>query len=397
MYDRYDHEEKPTEVTYYPTDDGGSNNKKPRKNNAAVKAIGMILLCAAISVGSVSAYKAVEENSTENTTKSDNSASAETKISESSSDSAKSLIELASKENALSIPDIYKKITPSVVGITSAVSGGTQTGTGIIISEDGYIITNAHVVDGANQVTALLNDGTQIGAVIVGSDSQTDIAVLKINKTGLTKAEFGNSDDLEVGELAIAIGNPLGEQFTNSTTAGIISALNREVTIEDKQLSLIQTDAAINNGNSGGPLVNSYGLVIGITSAKISTEFAEGMGFAIPINNTIPIVNDLIQNGYVTGRPLIGITGENIDSMMSKFYQIPEGIYVRSVSSGSPAQKAGVMAGDVIIGINDKDIKTMSELNEIKDDYKPGDTITLKLYRNNTEMTVSVVLGEATN
>ena len=401
MYNNYNQNEKPTEVSYYPVEDLISPKKK--KPNVFAKVLGVIVCAAVISLGSIGGYIAFTGNDSNYSVDSEgnvdtNSSNDKSTQSNGSAktDDKKSLIQLAAKKDAMPIPDIVKKVTPSVVGISSEMAQGTATGTGIIMSQDGYIITNAHVVDSASKVTVVLSDNTEIGATIIGCDTKTDLAVIKVSKTGLSTAEFGSSDDLEVGELAIAIGNPLGFELSGTVTGGMISALNRQITIEDKSMTLIQTDAAINPGNSGGPLVNSYGQVIGINSAKISSNYAEGLGFAIPINSAIPIVNELISNGYVTGRPLIGLSGEDITYVMSRYYNIPKGVYVRFINENSSASKGGVKVGDVIVAINGTDITTMNELNKIKDTFKPGDTIKLKVYRDGKNLELPVVLSEAT-
>ena len=295
------------------------------------------------------------------------------------------------------LTEIYEKVLPSVVGVSCTLRTGTATGTGIIISEDGYIITNAHVVEDAISVMIVDNDMNEYEAEIIGSDTQTDIAVLKIDKTGLTPCEFGRSGDVKIGELAVVIGNPLGFDLYGTMTDGIISGLNRTITIGDRTMTLIQTSASINQGNSGGPLINAYGQVIGITSAKVSSTYGENLGFAIPIDDAIPIIQDLIQYGYVTGRPLIGISGEDITPFMSLYYRLPEGVYVRFITPGSGAEAAGIQAGDIIIGLNGDTITTMSELTDEKNNFKAGDTVTLTIYRNGQSMDVDVVLGEVTS
>ena len=237
--------------------------------------------------------------------------------------------------------DIYKKVNPSVVSVISTTSEGTGSGSGVIMSKDGYIITNNHVVDGAQSVSVQLSDGTSLDAEIIGTDEQTDLAVIKVTPTSdLTAAEFGDSDELEPGEYAYAIGSPGGVQFANTITGGRISAINRDLTVNDRVMTLIQTDASINNGNSGGALINKYGQVVGITSAKLSgnafgSATVEGMGFAIPINTAKDIVDELIQNGYVSGRPSIGITGQNVESADGKV----SGVQVYSCASCSPSKK----------------------------------------------------------
>jgi len=393
------------EVAYYPP-----NSQKPPKKKGKAKRIFkgfVIVLCVmVISVGSIAGYKAIKENAFDIpflNTKSDSSSISDTnnsKTDDSKTDKDKpSLLQLAGKENALSVPKIVEKVSPSVVGISCKYPQGTATGTGIIMTADGYIITNGHVVQDATEITVVIsNDGKleENKAKLVGIDIKTDLAVIKVDKENLTPAEFGKSNELQVGELAIAIGNPLGFELSGSVTGGIISALNRELTIEDKQLNLIQTDAAINPGNSGGPLVNSYGQVIGITSAKISSSYAEGLGFAIPIDEAKPIIDDLIAFGYVKGRPTLGISGEEITDVIARYYNLPQGIIVRFIEPDSGASKANIKLGDVIIGIDDKPITTMAELNKIKETHKAGETVKLGIYRDGKNIDVDVTLNEAT-
>ena len=307
------------------------------------------------------------------------------------------LEQLAAPEDAMSLPDIYDKVAPSVVGVSCTLRNGSATGTGIIISEDGYIITNAHVVEDAVSVMIVDSEMNEYSAEIIGSDAQTDIAVLKIDETGLTPCEFGSSSNIRIGELTVVIGNPLGFELYGSMSSGIISGLNRSITIGEKKMTLIQTTASITNGNSGGPLINAYGQVIGITSAKVASIYGENLGFAIPIDNAIPIINDLMKYGYVTGRPMIGISGEDITSIMSMFYRIPEGVYVRFITPDSGAELAGIKAGDIIIGADGETVTTMDDLNEIKNRFSAGDTITLTIYRDGESMDVDVVMTEVTD
>lgn len=310
------------------------------------------------------------------------------------------------------------KILPSIVGIkieynvtskipvfgTQAQSTATATGSGIIISEDGYILTNNHVVSSgesesyyqvseATKVSVtLFNDTTEYEAKIVGTDEQTDLAVIKIDKKDLPKAEFADSDSIKVGEFAMAVGNPLGLQ--SSITCGVVSAVNREITDTDgKKYTLIQTDAAINSGNSGGALVNSEGKVIGVNTLKLSGEDIEGMGFAIPINSTTDITSQLIQYSKVK-RPYIGITGMDLDEKLAKENHLVEGIYVKSIDDFSAAEKAGLKPGDVIIEADGKKIKTMDELTEIKNSHKIGDEISVKVNRDGQEKDLTLKLGE---
>lgn len=309
---------------------------------------------------------------------------------------------------------VANKVLPSIVGITveykvNSMFGGSSTanasGSGIIVTSDGYILTNNHVVNSSSsssyyQITEatgvkvkLYNDDTEYTATVVGSDSQTDLAVIKIDKTGLTAAELGDSDAVQVGEFAMAIGNPLGLQ--SSISCGIISAKNREVQDSETKTTynLIQTDAAINSGNSGGALVNADGKVIGINTLKLSGTGVEGISFAIPINSTISVYEELKTNGKIA-RPYIGISGIDVDEAKSQKYNLVEGVYVQSVENFSAAEKAGLKAGDVIIQADGIDIKTMDELNTIKNKHKIGDKMTLKINREGTEKEITLTLQE---
>ena len=290
--------------------------------------------------------------------------------------------------------DIYKKVNPSVVSVISTTSEGTGSGSGVIMSKDGYIITNNHVVDGAQSVSVQLSDGTSLDAKIIGTDEQTDLAVIKVTPTSdLTAAEFGDSDELEPGEYAYAIGSPGGVQFANTIPGGRISAINRDLTVNDRVMTLIQTDASINNGNSGGALINKYGQVVGITSAKLSgnafgSATVEGMGFAIPINTAKDIVDELIQNGYVSGRPSIGITGQNVESADGKV----SGVQVYSIDSRAKAASEGLQVGDVITAVDGTPTPDMDKVNELKQDKKAGDKLTLSVYRISTGKTLNITI-----
>ena len=290
--------------------------------------------------------------------------------------------------------DIYKKVNPSVVSVISTTAEGTGSGSGVIMSKDGYIITNNHVVDGAQSVSVQLSDGASLDAEIIGTDEQTDLAVIKVTPTSdLTAAEFGDSDELEPGEYAYAIGSPGGVQFANTITGGRISAINRDLTVNDRVMTLIQTDASINNGNSGGALINKYGQVVGITSAKLSgnafgSATVEGMGFAIPINTAKDIVDELIQNGYVSGRPSIGITGQNVESADGKV----SGVQVYSIDSRAKAASEGLQVGDVITAVDGTPTPDMDKVNELKQDKKAGDKLTLSVYRISTGKTLNITI-----
>ena len=305
-----------------------------------------------------------------------------------------------SANDGLSGEEIYAKVSPSVVSIQAVnlTSGEGGTGSGVIMSADGYIITNNHVVVDENtgvqqdKITVYMSDGTSFPAEVIGLDEQTDLAVLKIGPAGttLTPAEFGDSNSLLVGEEVYAIGSPGGLDLANTITGGHISALNRDITIDDRVMSLIQTDAAINPGNSGGALINKYGQVIGITSAKLGISYYEGLGFAIPMDTVKPIVDELIQNGYIAGRPQIGISGQNVSEQQSAAYGIPQGVRVINVDSRSNAAAAGVQANDIITGINGTEVTDMDGVNAVKDELSAGDKITLTLYRMSTGKTLTV-------
>lgn len=309
---------------------------------------------------------------------------------------------------------VAQKVLPSVVGIKVEYSvssifyknmsnTATAEGSGIIISEDGYILTNNHIVNTSSNSTyyevgkankvivTLYNDETEYEGTIVGTDEQTDLAVIKIDKTDLAAATLGNSDNVQVGEFAMAIGNPLGMQ--SSVSSGMISAVNRKVTTDGNTYTLIQTDTAINSGNSGGALVNSKGEVIGINTLKMSGSGIEGMGFAIPINSAKPIYEQLIQYNKVK-RPYIGISGRDLDEKTAKANNLVVGIYILSIDEFSAAEKAGLKIGDVITAIDGKNITKMDELNEVKNTHNIGDEIKLKIYRNGSEKEISVILQE---
>jgi serine protease Do len=317
--------------------------------------------------------------------------------------------------NSVSIAQIAKKTGPSIVGIRMVVTtqpnqffniDGEQSaieGSGIIIRKDGYIMTNYHVVQYADPRNANRQKGTlevflpdkrQAQAKFIGGDPLNDLAVIQINLKNLPLVELGDSSRLEVGELAVAIGNPLGLEFAGSVTSGVISALNRTVSIEDRTLNLIQTDAAINPGNSGGALVNSEGKVIGINTIKISVSGVEGLGFAIPINDAKPIINQLIQYGYVKGRPLIGISGQDITESMARYYRLPVGVFIVSVSPNSGAARAGIRKKDIITGFAGKKVSTMREITQIKRSYKAGDSASAEIVRGKRKLNVTVTFTE---
>lgn len=295
----------------------------------------------------------------------------------------------------LALPDIYKKVIPSVVSITATSGSSTSTGTGIIMSSDGYIITNYHVVSSAQQIVVLLTDGQEYAACRVGGDETSDIMVLKIDATDLTPAEFGDSDAAEVGDSVVAIGDPLGIELRGTMTDGIICGIKRDVDVGDRTMSLMQTNAALNSGNSGGPLVNMEGQVIGINTVKLSsTGFTtvEGLGFAIPIDSAKPIVDELVEKGYVTGRPAFGFDVEQLESRISLYYDLPGKLYIRSVEPNSDAYAQGIRSGDIITAIDGQEVYTVDEFNRIKNEYSAGDQIPLTIFRSGHIYEVTVTL-----
>ena len=301
------------------------------------------------------------------------------------------------EEDALCLQDIYSSVIDSVVSISSMTSSGTSSGTGIIMSQDGYVITNHHVITGALVISVLTNDNQEFEAALVGSDEMSDLAVLKIDARGLKAAEFGDSSKLRVGDSVVAIGDPLGVQLRGTMTNGIISAINRDLTVGDRTMTLIQTNAALNNGNSGGPLINCYGQVIGINTVKMSSYYTatasvEGLGFAIPISVAKPIIDELIENGYVAGRPAIGISGDSLPSYYRTYYRLPDGVYVTSVNEGSDAKAKGIREGDIVTAINGERISSIDELNTVKNQYAAGDEVTLTIYRSGAYYEVTVTL-----
>lgn len=437
-----------------------NNVPKKKKRHIGLKALAVVLSFLVVGGGSIQVYKHFSDNkvsisnyknddsSDDDKDKDDDSniSQSDTKksnLKDNNEENLPSLIELASRSDAMSIPDIVDSLMPSVVGVSATFeynpssqsynpfsefgfggfggydygygNGGssaqklTGTGTGIVISKDGYIVTNAHVVYDSSEyncgeaveVSVLFSDDSEKEAKIIAYDEETDIAVLKVEATDLTPATFGDSDDIRVGELVVAIGNPLGFDLFGSVTSGIVSGLDRQISINEKNMNLIQIDAAINAGNSGGPLVNSCGQVIGINSAKMSSSYSsseasiEGLGFAIPIDEAKKIIDDLINFHYVKGRPQIGINTKDVTETVSRYYNMPMGVYVAGVQEGSTAEFAGLKVGDVIIGINGEAVTNSEELNEEKNKYSAGEEITLTVTRGGEDIEIKLVLQEA--
>ena len=294
----------------------------------------------------------------------------------------------------------YKKVANSTIGVVCYEEGFSDDpaseGTGIILSEDGYIATNSHVIGDSRSlysVQVVTPDNQKYTAKVIGYDSRTDIAVLKIDAKGLTPAQFCSSEYLEVGQDVIAVGNPGGMGFQNSLTRGIVSALDRELDLS-AQVSYIQTDAAINPGNSGGPLCNMYGQVVGINTAKISASSYEGMGFAIPSVLVKEIADDLISHGYVSDRVRLGISGQAVSSSMMQYYHIPTGILVGEIAEGGPCDGSGLQMNDVITAIDDEEVESFADVYGILAKHQPGDKVVLQVYRTSTgkELEINVTL-----
>lgn len=308
---------------------------------------------------------------------------------------------MSSTQGALSVSEIAKRVGPAVVGVsvksqsTPDMFGNSKNqdgmGSGIIINDEGYILTNYHVIDGATQVSVILNNKKEVSAKIINYDASLDLAIVKIteNIKMPAVAELGTSKDMQVGDPVVAIGNPLGKELLGSVTSGIVSATNREIEVGSEKQSLIQTDAAINPGNSGGALVNSAGQVIGINSAKMGGNGVEGLGFAIPIDIVKPKIDSLLK-------PIlkIGISGRDITDDIAKKYKVPAGVYVVQVQEFSPSEKCGLQSGDIIQKFDGKAIKSVSDLNKIKGEHKSGDTIKVDISRDGSTKTLNLKLSE---
>lgn len=319
--------------------------------------------------------------------------------------SATNVTYAVSPEGAQTPRMVYENNAKSVVAVSSTIRStvygqtreGTSSGSGFIISDDGYVVTNRHVVEGATDVTVTLSTGDEYTAKVIGSDSLNDVALLKVEATGLPAVKLGSSDKLAIGDMVCAIGNPLGS-LTATLTVGYVSGKDRQVTTDNSTINMIQTDAAINSGNSGGPLFNMYGEVVGITSAKYSGTTSsgasiEGISFAIPIDDVMSIIDDLQEYGYVTGAYL-GVTVTDTDAAAAKLYGMPTGAYVNSVEDGGAADRAGVQPKDIIIGLGDTDISNRTELTRVLRHFKAGDTTTITVIRSGERMTMDITLDE---
>lgn len=419
------------------------NNINPTsKKHTVLKIAASLMAMTLVSASSIGVYHNIVFANEKNVV----TESAETAVKETVKAQNVSTFKIDSSEKGvLTTEEIVQKVMPSVVGIKSEFeldanefegSGGyggfggfrdfgdifgfgdsygshipqenpIGTGTGVVISEDGYVVTNAHVIydsvngyELASEISVLHGDDSYI-AEVIGYDVDCDLAVLKIEADGLTAAELGNSDELNLGEDVTAIGNPLGLDLMNTVTKGIISGLNRNITINDKTMNLIQTDTAINSGNSGGPLINKYGQVIGINSSKMSSgglgeASVEGICFAIPSNKVADVVEDFMNYGYVKGKPQLGITCRDVTADISQMYGMPIGVYVIEVSEGSAAETAGLKKGDIITAVDDTAITNSVELTAKKNLHTAGEEIRLTFMRNGEEMTITLTLDEQT-
>lgn len=418
------------------------NTAKKKKKHTGLKVTAFLMAMAIVSGGSIATYRGINGEFSNNSSSSSDSDLNETdsakkdKDKKSDSISAENVSVIkpsAADGQELTTEEIVEKVLPSVVGIeskftvtpqggsyyydfgfgfggnnTPSTTEATATGTGVVITENGYIVTNAHVIYDSEynsglskDITVVLNGEDRYEAEVICYDRDCDLAVLKIDETGLTAAEFGDSDNLKLGEAVTAIGNPLGFDLMNTVTRGIVSGMNRQITINDKAMNLIQTDAAINSGNSGGPLINKYGQVIGINSSKMSASYSqtsiEGIGFAIPSNEVSKIIDDIMEYGYVTGKPQLGISCQDVNETVSQMYNLPVGVYITEVTEGSAADEAGLRSGDVITAVDEKEVKTAEELNIEKNKHEAGDSIEITYVRSGKTEKTDVVLDEYIN
>ena len=309
-----------------------------------------------------------------------------------------SSVDNSPQPGGLPLQEIYLKSIDSVVSISCQLYGGSSSGTGVVLTSDGYIVTNAHVVEDAQSVTVRLTDERVLPARLVGADEVSDLAVLLVDAQDLVPAAFGESDSLRVGDTVVAIGDPLGVELRGTLTDGIVSAINRDVMVDGRPMTLIQTNAALNSGNSGGPLINCYGQVIGINTMKISAftnqAGVEGLGFAIPSATVKDVVDQLIRQGYVSGRPTLGLEGESLSLFYQHYYRLPEGLYITYVAPGSDADTKGIERGDILISINDTRITTAQDLSSLLYNCKVGDVVKAIVYRGGYQYELQLTVAE---
>ena len=312
-----------------------------------------------------------------------------------------SLENIVQVPGAISWQEVYEKVMPSVVSITCFDGRSVSTGTGVVMDVGGYIITNAHVVEDAEQIRALLTDGRELEARCVGADMLSDLAVLRVTASGLIPAEFGDSDALRVGDEVVAIGDPLGVELRGIMTDGIISGINRDIRSGNRTMTLLQTTAALNSGNSGGPLVNCYGQVVGINTMKIgdyaSSAGVEDLGFAIPITSVQTVLEQLANQGYVAGRPDLGLTGESVSTFYQFYYRLPAGILITAVDPDSDAAAKGIARGDILCSLGGKNLTSLDVLEQIVYASAVGDELEAVVFRDGMEYSVTIVVGEDKN
>lgn len=302
----------------------------------------------------------------------------------------------AAPAEELAYQDIYQKCIPSIVSVLTTSSKSSSFGTGVVLTKDGYIITNYHVIQGGSSVDVVLHNGKSYPALLVGGDQTNDLAVLKIKADDLAPAEFGNSDALQVGDGALAIGNPLGEELRGTMTDGIISAIDRDVRSDGNTMTLIQTSAALNSGNSGGALINMYGQVVGITNMKMMSDYdtIEGLGFAIPSTTVKAVSEELLSTGHITGRPTLGFTGYSLTPAEARRQELVPGVYVSSVEEKSDAWAQGLRSGDVVTECNGQAVSSVEEVNAIKVNFHAGDTLAFQVYRDGEYLEMNILLVE---
>ncbi len=303
------------------------------------------------------------------------------------------------QQGGLSLQQIYSQTIDSVVSVTCTTDTGISTGTGVVVSESGYLVTNSHVIEGARQLRVLLSDGSTLDAQVIGTDKMSDLAVLYVETAGLCAAVFGDDSALRVGDIVVAIGDPLGTQLRGTMTDGIVSAINRNISVGGRTMTLIQTNAALNEGNSGGPLINCYGQVIGINTMKIgdnvSDSGVEGVGFAIPSTTVKEVVDQLIEKGYVPGRPSMGIAVQALSAFDQMYYRLPPGLYITQVEQGTDAEAKGLLPGDILTSLNGQRLTNVEMLQRLLYSYAAGDTVTAGIFRDGAQYQLQLQLNEA--
>lgn len=396
----------------------GTGSTQPRKDHRGTVAVLLILAIVAISLfGVVRSLKKADSNSTPSgynsplifqpsvSTEPEDTTAATDPPQKVAPDSTMELqqapatVDNVPQSGGLSLQEIYEQCIDSVVSISCTLSSGSASGTGVVLTANGYLVTNCHVVEGAQSISARFTDERELPAQLVGADSVSDLAVLYVQAEDLTPATFGDSSTLRVGDVVVAIGDPLGIALRGTMTDGIICAVNRDIESDGRVMTLIQTNAALNSGNSGGPLINCFAQVIGINTMKISafTDSAgvEGLGFAIPSTTVKEIVDQLISQGYVSGRPSLGVEGETVSELYQRYYRLPAGYYINKVLPGGSADQAGLAAGDVILSVDGQRISSAEDLNAQLNAHQAGDQLELVIYRDRAQYTVTLLLEEA--